>query len=601
MNILGISAFYHDSAAALLINGEIMAAAQEERFTRKKNDSEFPVNSIDYCLKSNNLDINDIDYIVFYDKPLLKFERLINTYLNTAPKGFNTYIKSMPAWLRQKLWIPEIIKKNLNYQGKVLFTEHHQSHAGSAFYPSPFETAAILTVDGLGEWTTNSLGVGEGVDFKLFKDISFPHSIALLYSAFTYYTGFEVDSDEYKVMSLAPYGTPKYANIIYENLIDLKADGSYRLNMDYFDYLSGTNMTNDKFNNLFGGERRRADAALTQRDMDLASSIQAVVEETLLRQVKFLYAETECENLCLAGGLALNTVANGRLLKEGPFKNIFIQPAAGDAGGALGAALCTWHGFLRNKRAINQGKDSQKYSLLGPEYSDSQIQAVLDKLGATYTKFSDEFLFACIAEHLAEERVIGLFQGRMEFGTKALGNRSIIADARSASIQSKLNSKIKNRESFRSFSPIVMKEFVGEYFDLEIESPYMLLDVQLKEGLRLPLNQEGATKKGEWLSESTNINTPRSAVTHVDYSAGVQTVSAEQNDRLYSIMKVFYEKTDSPVLINTSFNIQGEPIVCTPEDAYTCFMRTEMDVLIVGNYILEKADQPKSIVRNELN
>lgn len=593
MKILGISAFYHDSAACLVEDGKILAAAQEERFTRKKHDPDFPKHAADYCLRSQGYQVKDIDYVVFYDKPVLKFERLLNTYLTTVPKGFSSYAKALPLWLKHKLWIPETIRKELDYDGEILFTEHHQSHAASAFYPSPFQEAAILTIDGVGEWTTNSLGVGKGNEFSLVKDVKFPHSLGLLYSAFTYYTGFKVNSGEYKVMGLAPYGEPKYAQIIYDNLIDLKDDGSFHLNLKYFNYLSGLTMTNDEFGELFGGPRRKPETPLAQREMDLAASIQVVVEEAMLRQARFLHKETGSENLCMAGGVALNCVGNGRVLREGPFKNVWIQPAAGDAGGALGAALCVWYGYKGNPRLTDgsQTKDFQSASLLGPEFSDDETLGYLAELGAVSTRYDDSSLYSKVADILTEEKVIGWFQGRMEFGPRALGGRSIIGDPRSTEMQTKMNLKIKYRESFRPFAPIVMREHVSEYFDLDSDSPYMLLVAPVKESRRIKMN-----KDQEELFGIAKLKIPRSdipAVTHVDYSARVQTVTAEQNEPLYRLLEAFNNKTDCPVLVNTSFNVRGEPIVCTPADAYACFMRTEMDCLVINNFVLLKEDQPE--------
>ncbi|RMG39606.1 MAG: hypothetical protein D6719_12950 [Candidatus Dadabacteria bacterium] len=591
MNILGISAFYHDSAACLVRDGDIVAAAQEERFTRKKHDPEFPSNAARYCLASQNLSIDQIDYVVFYDKPVLKFERLLETYLTTAPKGFTSYARALPLWLKHKLWIPDTIKNELEYEGEILFTEHHQSHAGSAFYPSPFQEAAILTIDGVGEWTTNSLGVGKGNHFSIIKDIKFPHSLGLLYSAFTYFTGFKVNSGEYKVMGLAPYGEPKYVQTIYDNLIDLKEDGSFHLNLKYFNYMQGLTMTNDHFADLFGGPRRKPETPITQREMDLARSIQEVVEECMLRQARYLHKETGLDNLCLAGGVALNCVGNGRILREGPFKNLWIQPAAGDAGGALGSALCVWYGYLDNPRLTDSTRDSQHASLLGPEYTNEEAKLALDAFGAKYTELSDQELYKTVADLLAQEKVVGWFQGRMEFGPRALGNRSILGDPRSTTMQSKMNLKIKFRESFRPFAPAVMLEHCSEYFELDTESPYMLLVAPVKKERRREMTEE--EKK---LFGIAKLNVPRSdipAVTHVDYSARIETVSRTQNPRFYALLEAFKEKTGCPVLVNTSFNVRGEPIVCTPSDAYTCFMRTEMDVLVVNNYILMKEDQPK--------
>ncbi|MCO6430148.1 MAG: carbamoyltransferase [Deltaproteobacteria bacterium] len=591
MNILGISAFYHDSAACLVQDGKIVAAAQEERFTRKKHDFEFPSNACNFCLSFAGIEAKDLDYVVFYDKPVLKFERLLETYLTTAPKGFTSYAKAMPLWLKHKLWIPDTIKNALNYEGEILFTEHHQSHAGSAFYPSPFTDAAILTIDGVGEWTTNSLGIGKGNQFSLMKDIKFPHSLGLLYSAFTYYTGFKVNSGEYKVMGLAPYGEPKYVQTIYDNLIDLKEDGSFHLNLKYFDYMSGLRMTNDDFADLFGGPRRKPESPLSQREMDLARSIQEVVEETMLRQARYLHKESGLDSLCLAGGVALNCVGNGRVLREGPFKNIWIQPAAGDAGGALGAALCVWYGYLNNPRKMDGQRDAQSASLLGPEFSADEVVNHLTQLGAVFHRMDYDKLYGRVAELLAEEKIVGWFQGRMEFGPRALGNRSIIGDPRSASMQSKMNLKIKYRESFRPFAPAVMREHCSEYFELDHDSPYMLLVAPVKESRRVKM-----TADQEKLFGIAKLNVPRSdipAVTHVDYSARVQTVRKEEHPGFYSLLNAFYQKTGCPVLVNTSFNVRGEPIVCTPSDAYTCFMRTEMDCLVVNNFLMFKEEQPK--------
>jgi carbamoyltransferase len=591
MNILGISAFYHDSAACLVQDGKILAAAQEERFTRKKHDFEFPKNAAKYCLDFAGITPIDLDYVVFYDKPVLKFERLLETYLTTAPKGFTSYAKAMPLWLKHKLWIPDTIKNELGYEGEILFTEHHQSHAGSAYYPSPYQEAAILTIDGVGEWTTNSLGIGRGNQFSLIKDIKFPHSLGLLYSAFTYYTGFKVNSGEYKVMGLAPYGEPKYTKVIYDNLIDLKEDGSFHLNLKYFDYMSGLQMTNDEFADLFEGPRRKPESPLTQREMDLARSIQEVVEETMLRQARFLHKESKLDNLCLAGGVALNCVGNGRVLREGPFKNIWIQPAAGDAGGALGAALCVWYGFLNNPRKADGKHDFQQASLLGPEYSNEEVLEQLGKLGAVYKRYDNDELYTRVADLLSQDKVIGWFQGRMEFGPRALGNRSIIGDARSSSMQSKMNLKIKYRESFRPFAPAVMREKVSDYFEIDCDSPYMLLVAPVAKKRRVEM-----TSDQQKLFGIAKLNISRSdipAVTHVDYSARIQTVDKEQHPGFYRLLEAFNRKTGCPVLVNTSFNVRGEPIVCEPEDAYTCFMRTEMDCLVINNFVMLKEEQPK--------
>lgn len=591
MNILGISAFYHDSAACLVQDGKIVAAAQEERFTRKKHDPEFPKFASQFCLKEGGISVSDLDYVVFYDKPVLKFERLLETYLTTAPQGFTSYARAMPLWLKHKLWIPDTIKNELKYEGEILFTEHHQSHAGSAFYPSPFNKAAILTIDGVGEWTTNSLGVGEGNYFKLLKEIHFPHSLGLLYSAFTYFTGFKVNSGEYKVMGLAPYGEPKYAKIIYDNLIDLKEDGSFHLNLKYFNYMGGLSMTNDEFGDLFGGPRRKPESPLTQREMDLAASIQVVVEECMLRQARYLHKETGLDNLCLAGGVALNCVGNGHLLRKGPFKNIFIQPAAGDAGGALGAALCVWYGYLENQRKTDEKHDSLRASLLGPSFTNQEIVSQLSQFGAVVKEIADDQLYTRVAELLDQEKVVGWFQGRMEFGPRALGGRSIIGDPRSKSMQSKMNLKIKFRESFRPFAPAVMREHVSEYFELDCDSPYMLIVAPVREERRIKM-----TPEQERLFGIAKLNVPRSdipAVTHVDYSARIQTVDRDEHPGFYKLLSAFHKRTGCAVLVNTSFNVRGEPIVCTPADAYACFMRTEMDCLVIGNYLMLKEEQPK--------
>lgn len=591
MNILGISAFYHDSAACLVVDGKIVAAAQEERFTRKKHDPEFPKNAAAFCLKSQGLTIDDVDFVAFYDKPLLKFERLLETYLATAPQGFTSYAKALPMWLKHKLWIPDTIKSELGFKGEVLFTEHHQSHAGSAFYPSPYQNAAILTIDGVGEWTTNSLGVGNGNKFSIIREIKFPHSMGLLYSAFTYFTGFKVNSGEYKVMGLAPYGEPKYAQKIYDNLVDLKDDGSYHLNLKYFNYMSGLSMTNEGFDSLFDGPRRKPESPLTQREMDLAASIQVVVEECMLRQANYLHKETGLDNLVMAGGVALNCVGNGKLLRNGPFKNIWIQPAAGDAGGALGAALCTWYGYLDKPRLTDEKHDFQSQSLLGPEFSNDEAVDQLAQFGAVYRRVSGDELYKVTADILSQEKVIGWFQGKMEFGPRALGNRSIIGDPRSQEMQANMNLKIKFRESFRPFAPAVLREDVSKYFDLDYDSPYMLLVAPVKEERRVPM-----TADQEKLFGIAKLNVAKSdlpAITHVDYSARVQTVEARNHPRFYNLLSAFKEKTGCSVLVNTSFNVRGEPIVCTPADAYACFMRTNMDALIVGDLVMLKQDQPK--------
>ena len=591
MNILGISAFYHDSAACLVQDGAIIAAAQEERFTRRKHDPDFPRMAVDYCLQEAGLTIEDIDYVSFYDKPLLKFERLLETYLSTSPKGFTSYARAMPLWLKEKLWIPDAIRNELAYDGEVLFTEHHQSHAASAFYPSPYQDAAILTIDGVGEWTTNSLGVGNGNSFKIIREIKFPHSIGLLYSAFTYFTGFKVNSGEYKVMGLAPYGEPRYVQAIYDNVLDLKEDGSYHLNLKLFNYMSGLSMTNDGFGRIFDGPRRKPETPLTQREMDLAASVQVVVEECMLRQAEYLHKETGLKNLVMAGGVALNCVGNGKLLAQGPFDNIWIQPAAGDAGGALGAALCTWYGYCDKPRTANEKSDVQGASLLGPSYSDQDAQAELSQFGAVIRNVENDDLFETTADLLSQEKVVGWFQGRMEFGPRALGNRSILGDPRSEKMQATMNLKIKFRESFRPFAPAVMREHVSEYFELNYDSPYMLLVAPVHKSRRREM-----TNEQENLFGIAKLNVPKSdipAVTHVDYSARVQTVTLSQHPCFYKLLSAFKAKTDCPVLVNTSFNVRGEPIVCTPSDAYACFMRTDMDALVVGNLVMLKEEQPQ--------
>lgn len=591
MNILGISAFYHDSAACLVSDGVIIAAAQEERFTRKKHDFEFPRNAVEYCLKAKGITIDDVDYVVFYDKPVLKFERLVETYVATAPSGFTSYARALPLWLKHKLWMPSTIKEELGFDGEILFTQHHQSHAGSAFYPSPFEEAAILTIDGVGEWTTNSLGLGKGNKFTIDKEIKFPHSLGLLYSSFTYFCGFKVNSGEYKLMGLAPYGDPKYADIIRENLIDLKDDGSFHLNLKYFNYMSGLTMTNDKFAELFGGPRRTPETSITQREMDLAASVQLVTEECMLTQAKYLHETTKSNNLVLAGGVALNCVGNGRLLREGPFKNIWIQPAAGDAGGALGAALCVWHGFLDKPRKVNGKSDLQFQSLLGPSYTRDETVEAVAKFNAVYEEVAESDLCNAVAEILADENVVGWFQGRMEFGPRALGNRSIIADPRSPRMQSNLNLKIKFRESFRPFAPAVLAEKASEYFDINHPSPYMLMVAPVAESKRRQMTSEEESRFG--IEKLNAIRSEIPAVTHVNYSARIQTVASDSHPRFHELLSAFDKKAGCPILVNTSFNVRGEPIVCTPEDAYTCFMRTNMDVLVINNMIFKKEDQPE--------
>jgi carbamoyltransferase len=590
MKILGISAYYHDSAAALLVDGEIIAAAQEERFSRIKHDYRFPKQAVNYCLHEANLTIDQIDHIAFYDKPFIKFNRILETYLQYAPWGLSSFVKAMPLWLKQKLWIPDLIKKELGYGGEILFPEHHESHAASAFYPSPFERAAFLTIDGVGEWATSSYGVGNGNKLELLAEMDFPHSLGLLYSAFTYFTGFKVNSGEYKVMGLAPYGEPKYVRTIYDHLIDLKEDGSFRMNMDYFSYPAGLRMTSGKLDRLFDGPPRKPESGLTQREMDLARSVQDVTEEIVLRMARHVKKETGEKYLCLAGGVALNCVANGKLLRENIFDDIWIQPAAGDAGGAFGAALVIHHLYLGNPRKSLSG-DVQKGSYLGPQYVSTAIQDFLNKQDATYQKLSDDALFDFVSDQIIAGKVIGWFQGRMEFGPRALGNRTIIGDARSAEMQKKMNLKIKYRESFRPFAPSVLEEEVGNWFEIERPSPYMLLVANVKKD-----KLKEMTPQQEKLFGIEKLNIARSeipAVTHVDYSARIQSVNKKTNPRYHALISNFFKKTGCPVIVNTSFNVRGEPIVESPSQAYTCFMRTEMDVLVMGNYVLLKEDQPK--------
>ncbi|MCG3120356.1 MAG: Decarbamoylnovobiocin carbamoyltransferase [bacterium] len=588
MNILGISAFYHDSAACLVRDGEIIAAAQEERFTRKKHDFNFPVHAINYCLKAGEADAAKLDYVAFYDKPFIKFERLLETYLAYAPRGLQSFIMAMPLWLKSKLWMKEYIKNELGYEGKIIFPEHHESHAASAFYPSPYPEAAILTIDGVGEWCTASYGIGRDNEIKLLAELKFPHSLGLLYSAFTYFTGFKVNSGEYKIMGLAPYGEPKYVNAIMNELIDLKADGSFKMNMAYFNYCAGLTMTNNRFAKLFGGPPRKPETKLTQREMDLARSIQDVTEEIMLRMARHVHQETRTKYLVLAGGVALNCVGNGRLLRESPFADIWIQPAAGDAGGALGAALYTWYHYLNNKRQVCQDqRDFQHGSYLGPSFSNAEIEKFLQEKKISYKKLSAAEIPITIADLVAQENVIGWFQGRMEFGPRALGSRSIIGDARSPKMQSLMNLKIKFRESFRPFAPSVLAEHVAEYFQLDRESPYMLLVAPVLEKWRL-----GEKENGAWgIDKLKVVRSTIPAVTHVDYSARIQTVHQNDHYLYYQMLKAFHDKTGCPVIINTSFNVRGEPIVCSPEHAYTCFMRTNMDYLIMGNFLLDKKEQ----------
>jgi len=589
MNILGISAFYHDSAACLVQDGKIIFAAQEERFTRKKHDFSFPINAIHSALQYSKLSINDIDYVVFYDKPFLKFERILETYLSYVPAGIKSFIKAVPLWIKQKLWMKELIKKELGYEGKILFTGHHESHAAAAFFPSPFQEAAFLTMDGVGEWATASYGVGKDNMIEIHAELNFPHSLGLLYSAFTYFTGFKVNSGEYKVMGLAPYGTPKYKDLILSELMDLKEDGSFKMNMKYFDYCVGLTMTNGNFEKLFGGPPRKPESPLTQREMDLARSIQEVTEEVMLRMARHVHKQTKQKNLCLAGGVALNCVGNGRILREGPFENIWIQPAAGDAGNALGAALFIWHQYLGNSRVADGKKDFMEGAYLGPKFENSYIANYLKRENIPYTELNADEIPGKIADLIAEEKVIGWFQGRMEFGPRALGARSIIGDARSPKMQEVMNLKIKFRESFRPFAPSVIKEKVSDYFELDRESPYMLLVAPVRKEIRREMTEEEQRLFG--LDKLHVIRSSIPAITHIDYSARIQTVDEETNPLYYRMIKKFDEKYGCPVIINTSFNVRGEPIVCTPEDAYLCFMRTNMDYLIMGNFLLDKKEQ----------
>lgn len=589
MNILGISAFYHDSAACLVTDGDIIAAVQEERFTRKKHDFGFPLQAINYCLREGGITSNDIDYIVFYDKPFVKFERILLTHISYAPFGINAFLKSMPLWLKQKLWLKDLIKKELEYDGKILFTEHHESHAASCFYPSPFKEAAFITTDGTGEWVTTTYGIGNGNNIKILAEINFPHSLGLLYSAFTYYTGFRVNFGEYKMMGLAPYGEPKYVDLIYNELIKVKDDGSFRLNMKYFNYCVGLTMTNKHFHRLFGAPPRKPESKMTQHYMDVARSAQVVVEEILLKMVRHVHNITNQKNLCLAGGVALNCVANGRILREGPFEAIWIQPAAGDAGGALGAALQVWYDYLGNKRQVDNNDDSQKNSYLGPSYSDKEIESFLNTNKIPYRKLSYNEIPETVSELIIKGHVIGWFQGRVEFGPRALGSRSIIGDARAPEMQSKMNLKIKYRESFRPFAPTILKEKVADYFEMNCESPYMLLVAPVK-----PAKRRSMTPEEKKLFGIDKLNVARSdvpAITHVDYSARVQTIGRDCNPLYYDTIEAFYKKTGCPLIINTSFNVRGEPIVCSPEDAYKCFMRTEMDYLMMGSFLLDKKEQ----------
>ena len=598
MYILGISAYYHDSAACLVKDGVILAAAQEERFTRRKHDPGFPARAVRYCLAQAGIGVQDLKYMVFYDKPLVKFERLMETYVGFAPSGVQSFLAAMPVWLKEKLLLRNALNNALltcadglqkSDLPELLFGEHHESHAASAFFASPYQRAGVLCMDGVGEWATTSAWQGDGNALTPLWEIPFPHSLGLLYSAFTYYTGFKVNSGEYKVMGLAPYGEPKYVKPIYEHLLDLKPDGTFRMNMDYFNYCTGLTMTSRKFDDVFGGPPRKPETQLTQREMDLARSIQEVTEEVMLRLSNTMHRETGVDYLCLAGGVALNCVGNGRILREGPFRGLWIQPAAGDAGGALGAALSAWHQHEGQPRTADNVTDRMSGSYLGPAFSNDQVEARLKAIGAVYERLNDDELFNCVANDLAGEKVVGWFQGRMEFGPRSLGGRSILGDARSAKMQSVMNRKIKYRESFRPFAPSVLRESVSDYFQMDCDSPYMLLVAPVQERRRLPFDPG---QRDLWGIDLLNV--PRSeipAVTHIDYSARVQTVHKETNPRYYRLLKAFAGKTGCPVLVNTSFNVRGEPIVCTPEDAYRCFMRTEMDLLVLENCVLRKEDQ----------
>jgi carbamoyltransferase len=599
MRILGISAFYHDSAAALIEDGEVVAAAQEERFTRKKHDARFPAAAVEYCLAQAGTDLGGIDYVAFYDKPLLKFERLLETYLAFAPKGFQSFRMAMPLWLREKLFQKDLLRREMkrhadgfDWDSRLLFAEHHQSHAASAFYPSPFEEAVVLTMDGVGEWATTSVAIGRGRELDMVKEIHFPHSLGLLYSAFTYYTGFKVNSGEYKVMGLAPYGEPRFAQLILDHVIDLKEDGSFRLDLSYFDYCTGLRMTSQKFHDLFGAPPRKPEEPLTQRHMDLAASVQKVLEEAVLRLTRGLAKETGIANLCLAGGVALNCVANGKALRDGAFKRIWVQPAAGDAGGALGAAYAVYHRFCDRPRLGNV-QDLMKGGYLGPEFEQQEIERRLAGAGAKFEVLADGELIGRTAEALEEGKAVGWFQGRMEFGPRALGNRSILGDARSKSMQSVLNLKVKYRESFRPFAPSVLREDVSDWFELEEDSPYMLMVADVVERRRRQMTEDERALFG-----IEKLNVPRSeipAVTHVDYSARIQTVHEETNPRYHALISAFKGRTGCPVIVNTSFNVRGEPLVCTPEDAFRCFMGTEIEVLAAGNCLLRKEEQDPAL------
>jgi carbamoyltransferase len=594
--ILGISAFYHDAVAALLKDGEIIAAAQEERFTRKKHDPSFPRNAIDYCLREAGIRQKDLGIVAFYEKPFIKFERLLETYLSYAPAGIRSFLQAMPPWIKQKLFIKDYIINELDFGGKVIFPEHHHSHAASAFYPSPFREAAILTVDGVGEWATASFGKGSGNALELYSEIRFPHSLGLLYSAFTYYCGFKVNSGEYKLMGLAPYGDPVYVGKILDNLIDLKDDGSFKLNMKYFNYCTGLTMTNSRFHELFGGPPRKRESKIEKRHMDLARSIQAVTEDVIIRMARHVHNKTGSENLCLAGGVSLNCVSNGKLLREGPFKRIWVQPSASDAGGALGAALIAWYEYLGKGRQADDSKDFQKSSLLGPSFSDEYVEKYLKESGIPFEKLPKDEIARTVAGLLATQNVVGWFQGRMEFGPRALGARSILGDPRSLKMQSLINLKIKFRESFRPFAPTVLLDKAEEYFGLKSESPYMLLVYPVQDNKR---NAGAAADGGTGFDKLKIKRSVVPAITHVDYSARVQTVKRDDNGLYYDLINSFYKDHGCPLVINTSFNVRGEPIVCTPEDAYRCFMRTNMDYLMIGPFLIDKKKQDPAKLRLE--
>jgi carbamoyltransferase len=588
--ILGISAFYHDSAACLVRGGDIIAAVSEERLTRKKGDPSFPEKAVAYCLRAGGIRVSDLAYVGFYDKPLLKFDRILETYFGVAPRGFKSFLMAGPLWIKDKLYIDQHIRTALGYDGPVLYAEHHESHAASAFFPSPFEDAAILTMDGVGEWATATIGVGRSNDVQILKELRWPDSLGLLYSAFTYYTGFKVNSGEYKVMGLAPYGQPKYVDLILRELVDLRDDGSFTLNQKYFNYLSGLTMTNGAFDDLFGGPPRAPESKLTQKEMDLARSVQDVTEAVMMRMARTVHRDTGLENLCLAGGVALNCVGNGKLLRDGPFKRLWIQPAAGDAGGALGVAQLIWHRQCGGVRTVTPGRDSMKGAYLGPEYSAEEIERHLDATGAKYTRLGRSELHRRVGQLLADEKIVGWFQGRMEFGPRALGSRSILGDPRSPGMQAQMNIKIKFREGFRPFAPSVLRERVADYFEMDCDSPYMLLVAPVKKERQIPMTHG---QQALWGIDQLNVvRSDIPAVTHIDYSARVQTVSRDTNPDYYDLIKEFEALTGCPVLVNTSFNVRGEPIVCTPEDAYRCFMRTHIDYLVLGPFLLDKAAQP---------